>query len=84
MRVELAVILDTDIVEQVELRLEMIDVAFLVCEQLFEQIMEQRIAKQKRIRALEEHRGRERQEHEVEQNRAGLKDADDLWLFGRR
>jgi hypothetical protein len=53
-------------------------------EQLFEKIMEQRIAKHKKIRALEEHRGRERQEHDAEQHRAGLKDADDLWLFGRR
>jgi len=53
-------------------------------EQLFDRIMEQRIAKKKKIRALEEHKGRERQEHEAEQSRADLRDADDLWLMTRR
>jgi len=53
-------------------------------EQLFERIMEQRMAKQKKIRALEEHKGRERHAHEAEQSRADLRDADDLWLMTKR
>ena len=38
MGVELAVILGADIVQEIELRLEMVDVAFLIAEQLLEQI----------------------------------------------
>ena len=53
-------------------------------EKLFEQIMAQRQAKQQKIRALEQHRGREQHEHDAEQNRAGLRDADESWLIGRR
>lgn len=53
-------------------------------EQLFEQIMAQRLAKQKRIRALENHRGREQAQHDTEQDRAGQRAADELWLITRR
>ena len=53
-------------------------------EQLFEQIMAQRAAKQKKIHALEEHREREQQQHATEQDRAGQRHADELWLITRR
>ena len=53
-------------------------------EQLFEQIMAQRVAKQKRIRALENHREREQEQHDTEQERAGQRAADELWLITRR
>lgn len=53
-------------------------------EQLFEQIMAQRVAKQKRIRALENHREREQEQHDAEQDRAGQRAADELWLITRR
>jgi len=53
-------------------------------EKLFEQIMAQRAAKQQKVRALEQHRDREQQEHDAEQNRAGLRAADELWLITRR
>lgn len=53
-------------------------------EKLFEQIMAQRAAKQQKVRALEEHRDREQQDHDAEQTRAGLRAADELWLITRR
>jgi hypothetical protein len=49
-------------------------------EQLFEQIMVQRQAKQRRIRAMEQQEERERADHDAEQTRLGLRDADELWL----
>jgi hypothetical protein len=49
-------------------------------EKLFEQIMMQRQAKQQKIRALEQHEGRERKQHETVQNRLGHREADELWL----
>ena len=53
-------------------------------QQIFEQIMTQRVARQQKNRALEQHRSREKQEHDAEQNRAGLRDADESWLITRR
>lgn len=52
-------------------------------EQLFDQIMAQRQAKQQRIRALEEHRGREQSDHNARESRSSLREADDLWLITR-
>src|SRR4051812_40456667 len=52
-------------------------------QKLFEQIMAQRVAKQKRIRALEEHRGRKKKEHDAKKTRADLRDADESWLTRR-
>jgi hypothetical protein len=52
-------------------------------EKLFEQILAQQQAKQLKIRGLEQHEDRERQQHDLEQNRAGLLAADELWLITR-
>jgi hypothetical protein len=53
-------------------------------EQLFAQILAQRQAKQHKIKAMEHQRDRERSSHDSEQIRAGLRDADELWLIRRR
>jgi len=52
-------------------------------EKLFEQIMAQRQVKQQKIRALEQHEDRERVRHDADENRAGLREADDMWLNTR-
>ena len=52
-------------------------------QRLFEQILAQRQANQQRVRALEHHEEREHARHDGEQVRAGLRDADELWLNAR-
>jgi len=49
-------------------------------EKMFEHIMTQRQMKQQKIRALEQHEDRERGRHDAEETRAGLREADELWL----
>ena len=53
-------------------------------EQLFEQILAQRLSTRQKIRALENHRDRVRHDHDTQHRRTGFRDADDLWLNARR